>query len=100
MARSRIRWHPEARHDIARLAEFLRHKYPEAAARAVRIIMDGVTLLEAAPRLGRPMADGTPRREFTVNFGTGAYILRCIMDDDDTILILRIKHSREERTGE
>lgn len=98
MARSRIRWHPDARDDIVRLRDFLRSKYPEAAARAVRTIMDGATLLESAPRLGRPMADGTERRELSVNFGSGAYILRYIVEEDDTLVILRVKHSREQRS--
>lgn len=97
MARTGIKWHPAARSDIARLAEFLRGKQPGAAARAMRTIMDGATLLESAPRLGRPLLDGTDRRELSVNFGAGAYILRYLVVEEETILILRVRHSREER---
>lgn len=43
------------------------------------------------------MADGTERRELSVNFGSGAYILRYIVEEDDTLVILRMKHSREQR---
>ena len=99
MAGSRIKWHPDTREDIARLTTFLRKKQPEAAVRAARTIMDGATLLGSAPYLGRPMGDGTGRRELSISFGAGAYILRYMLDDENTtVLILRVRHSKENST--
>lgn len=90
-------WRARARFDVERLYDFLAEKYPEAAARAARTIMEAETLLNASPRLGRPLADGTGRRELSLSFGAGAYVLRYVVKDDETVIILRVWHNREWR---
>ena len=92
-------WRARARLDVERLYAFLWEKSPQAAQRAAQAILEGATLLEAAPRLGRPMADGTERRELFLSFGAGAYVVRYMLKDDDTVVILRVWHSKEQRRG-
>jgi len=92
-----IKWHPRAVADLDRLREFLFANNPIAATRAVRVIIQGVTLLEKAPNLGRPMADGSKRRELFMSFGMGSYVLR-YFTKENCVIIVRVWHSREDRT--
>lgn len=91
-------WRERARKDVEELYGFLYEKLPQAAQRAARLILEGATLLEASPKLGRPLSDGTGRRELVLSFGTGAYILRYMLTDEGIAVILRVRHSREQRT--
>jgi plasmid stabilization system protein ParE len=96
MARVEVR--SRARADLERLARFLWEKgEEEAAARALAKIAAGMELLTFSPRLGKPLGDKTGRRELFITFGAGAYILRYMLKDEDTVVILRVKHSREQR---
>jgi plasmid stabilization system protein ParE len=92
-----VKWLPEALDDLERLFEFLREKNPDAAARAAQTILDGASLLVTSPRLGRPMPDRTGRRELFVPFASGAYVLRYMLEQDKTPVIIRVWHSRELR---
>jgi plasmid stabilization system protein ParE len=92
-----VKWLPEALDDLERLFAFLREKNPDAAARAAQAILDGANLLVTSPRLGRPMPDKTGRRELFVPFASGAYVLRYIVEREDTAVIIRVWHSRELR---
>lgn len=91
-----IVWLPEALADVARLRAFLEDKNPSAAARAAQTLRDGAKLLRGFPELGRPMNDDTGRRELFLAFGSGAYVLRYMLDGD-AVVILRVWHSRENR---
>ncbi len=93
----KLRWLPAAFQDIERLYKFLVEKNPKAAAQAMEIILDGAEGLEDMPEIGRPMNDGTGRRECYLPFGTGAYVLRYRLDGE-AIVIIRVWHSREHRT--
>ena len=92
-----VKWLPEALDDLERLFVFLREKNPSAAARAAQTILDGAHLLLTSPRLGRPMPDQTQRREMFIPFASGAYVLRYMLEDDTTPVIIRVWHSRESR---
>ncbi len=92
----KLRWLPAAFQDIERLYEFLVEKNPRAAARAMEVILDGADNLENMPELGRPMSDGTDRREYYLPFGAGTYVLRYQLDGK-VIVIIRVWHSRERR---
>jgi plasmid stabilization system protein ParE len=94
---ARLKWLPEAIKDIERLYNFLKEKDTEAAKRAAYKILEGSTLLRASPRLGRPMNDNTERRELSVAFGAGSYVLRYVFESDDVVTIIRVWHSRENR---
>ena len=93
---SQIVWLPEALADVERLHGFLLGKDAGAAARAAAVILDGVRNLKKHPQLGRPMPDETGRRELFVAFGAGAYVLR-YMHHGDTVVVVRVWHSRENR---
>lgn len=73
-----LRWLPEAVADLDRLFRFLKEKNPPAARRAAGTIRKGADLLRSAPEIGRPMADGTGRRELVIPFASGGYVLRAI----------------------
>ena len=93
---TRVLWLPEALDDVERLHDFLIRKDPAAAARAVRTILNGAVRLQEQPELGRPLADGTDRREIVVPFGAGAYVLRYRIDRESAVII-RVWHNRETR---
>ncbi len=94
---SEIKWLPEALAGIERLYEFLNSKNPQAAMRAADLILQSADLLHINPAIGRPMADDTGRREWFISFGAGAYVLRYILADENTVVIIRVWHSRESR---
>lgn len=90
----KLRYLPRAYADIERLDAFLRHKDAAAADRAVDLIHDSARSLKTASGKGRPLSKGV--RELIVRFGQGAYILRYRIDDaSNTIIIARVRHSRE-----
>lgn len=82
--------------DIDRLYNFLFEKNEDAAANAAQVVLKGSLLLEESPRLGRPMADGTQRRELFIPFGSGFYVLRYFLASD-VVVIVRVWHGREDR---
>ena len=92
-----LKWLPEALDDLERVFAFLRDKNPAAAARAAQTTLGGAELLLTSPRLGRPMPDRTQRRELFIPFASSAYMLRCMLEDDDTPVIIRVWHSQEVR---
>lgn len=94
---STLKWLPEALDDLERLFAFLQEKSPDAAARAAQTILEGADLLLTSPRLGCLMPDATQRRELFIPFASGAYVLRYILEEDDTPIIIRVWHSRELR---
>ena len=95
---SQIKWLPEALADVERLYTFLYEKSPAAAARAAKAILDGAGFLKSIPDIGRPMDDDTGRREWIISFGAGAFVLRYLRDENDTVVIIRVWHSKENRT--
>jgi toxin ParE1/3/4 len=96
MAKAKVVWRERALEDISRLYDFLFEKNQEAARKAAQIILRGSSLLEDTPRLGRPMADGTERRELFIPFGSGFYVLRYFLANN-TVVIVRVWHGREDR---
>lgn len=96
MTTAKIVWRERALEDISRLYDFLFEKNEEAAKKAARVILRGSSLLEDSPKLGRPMADGTERRELFIPFGSGFYVLRYFLTSD-TVVIVRVWHGREGR---
>lgn len=94
---ARIKWLPEAIQDFERLYFFLLDKDSEAAKRAALNILSGSEILKLTPRIGRPMPDDGNRRELFMAFGAGAYVIRYKLEDENTVVILRVWHSRENR---
>jgi plasmid stabilization system protein ParE len=96
---ARVKWLPEAIVDFERLYYFLLDKDFDAANKAASNIVHGTALLETTPRIGRPMEDDKNRRELFVSFGAGAYVIRYRLEsnENETVVIVRIWHSRERR---
>jgi plasmid stabilization system protein ParE len=90
-----LRWLSEALSDMVRLHRFLHEASPDAARRAAATILAGADQLQEHPHIGRPMEDG--RREWFIPFGVGAYVLRYRLDTDETPVVIRVWHSREDR---
>jgi plasmid stabilization system protein ParE len=93
---SQVVWLPSALEDVIRLRSFLEDKSPEAANRVAAVIRSGAKMLADFPAIGRPMNDGTGRRELFLPFGTGNYVLRYKVDHE-IVVIIRAWHSRENR---
>ena len=92
-----VEWLTQALADVERLYNFLEDKNPEIAKRAAARIKHGTLLLEDSPHIGRPMPGETSRRELFITFGAGAYVLRYMLEDNNTVVIIRVWHSRENR---
>lgn len=85
-----------ARHDLWRLAEFLREaNAPAASARAVRTLAAALRSLETLAERGRRSHDGY--RELVVPFGRRAYIVEYRVEGE-LVFVVRIFHSLEDRS--
>lgn len=92
-----VKWLPEALADIERLHAFLFERNTDAAARAMRVILDGANMIKAFAYIGKRTDDDTGRREFFTSFSSGAYVLRYYVEDNKCAVIIRVWHSREKR---
>jgi len=94
----RIVWASDTKEDFARLNDFLIPFNEDVARRAVNSIREGPKVLADFPDRGRPMNDGTGRRELFIRFGQRGYVLRYKADKDAGLVkILRVWHSLEDR---
>lgn len=90
------RWLKEASEDFNRLHSFLEAKDIRVAKRAALTVLKGVQILENSPEIGRPRPDGSKLRELFLSFGSGAYVIRYMIENEH-VVITRIWHSREDR---
>jgi plasmid stabilization system protein ParE len=92
---SHVIWTPSALSDVQRLRRFLAAKSPDAAARAVKAIRQGVQVLTLQPAIGRPVAEmDTEFREWLVDFGDSGYVLLYRYNGQSAVL-LAVRHQRE-----
>lgn len=94
-----IEWLPGATRDVARLREFIKKDNPLAAKKAGQRILSAVKILIKNPEAGIPSPDEDCGvfRDLCAPFGQGGYAIRYRVDQY-TILIVRVWHSREERS--
>jgi len=91
----RLIWSPAALQDVQRLHRFLAPKNPAAAARAVRAIREGMRVIEAQPRAGRPVDRMDPEyREWIIGFGESGYLVLYRLEGEVAV-ILAVRHQRE-----
>lgn len=90
----RLQWSRKALSDVVRLHEFLAGANAAAAARTVKSLVRAPADLVAHPRIGERIEEFNPRevRRLQVGHYEMRYDIR-----DDTITILRIWHTRENR---
>ena len=95
----RLIWLTEALIDLNRLRDFVWVNNPTAATKAAKRILDVANKLTAHPLLGRPVTniDHPQFRDFFIPFGKAGYVLRYTVTDEAVILV-KIWHSRENRT--
>ena len=92
--RHRVNVTPEARADLFRLNLFLANQSPNAARRAMDAIDSGLRSLARMPaRARRTSAD---LHTFPIRFGQSGYLVQFRVRDD-TVVIARIHHMREDR---
>ena len=89
-----IKWSPEARADIDRLADFAAEQDPILADEIEQELSEAPKRLLHFPHRGRPLSGFEPRevREHRV----GAYLLRYEVAGAHTV-VLRFFHAREDR---
>ncbi len=92
--RHRVIVTPEARADLFRLNTFLANQSLRAARRAMDTIDAGLRSLTRMPARARRISDDL--HEFDIRFGQSGYVVQFRVKDD-TVLIARIYHMREER---
>jgi len=88
----------KADEDLERLFEFLEEKNPLAAQKAMLAIDEGIKTLLQSPYIGATQRKNPAQREHYVTFGRASYVLRYRIDEaKDTLVVIRIWHSRESR---
>lgn len=92
----KIVYHDKAREDIMRLVNFLMESDVDAALAILGIIGDGVFVLQNHPEIGRP-TESDVLRELVISRGRTGYIALYEFDQlRELVLILRVKHQRED----
>ena len=93
---SEIAWLPGASRDVARLRDFIKSENPRAAQRASKRIVEGVNILQESPEAGVPVEDLIDYRDLMLTFGAGEYIIRYRQEAANRIVIVRVRHSKED----
>ncbi len=93
---SEIAWLPGATKDVDRLRNFIKSENPRAAQRAAKRIIEGVNILQENPEAGVPVESLMDYRDLMLTFGAGKYIIRYRQEAENRIVIVRIRHSKEE----
>lgn len=90
----KVQWTSKALSDLARLYDFLAPVNRNAAARTVQALTAAPMRLADHPRLGERLEEFRPRevRRSLV----GSYEIRYEIQDE-TIIVLRLWHAREDR---
>ncbi len=93
-----INWLPGALQDTARIREFLRKENPLVIKKASQRILSAIDILTKNPEAGMPSSDEDCEafRDLYAPFGRGGYTIRYRFKQQ-TIIIVRVWHSREER---
>ena len=94
---AQVIWRRTAIEDLRRLFYFLYEKDQSAANKAASAIKQGALRFETTPRIGCPIPDKTNRRELFIPFGARFYVIRYFLESSETVIIVRIWHSREDR---
>jgi plasmid stabilization system protein ParE len=92
----KIVFHASAQQDIARLVDFLIETDIDAALATFDIIDDGISLLKNHPEIGRPTEEDS-LRELVISRGSTGYVALYAFDElRELVIVLRVKHQRED----
>jgi len=81
--------------DLEQLTDFLLERFPADAVHTVDLITDALIILEAHPRIGRPV--GSALRELVISRGKTGYLALYEYDETaDLCLVLAVRHQREQ----
>lgn len=89
----RIRYTPEAIHDLGRLREFIEVKNPVAAQRVAREILLGIDKLKVFPKMGVQVLRA-PQPALVRDLFIGNYTVRYMITKQE-LIILRLWHGKE-----
>ena len=90
-----IVWLPSAIKDVGRLRSFIKSENPRAAQRAAKRIIEGVNILRENPEAGVPVEGLIDYRVLMLTFGAGEYIIRYRRETANRVVIVRVRHSKE-----
>jgi len=93
---SQIVWLPGASRDVPRLRNFIKSENPRAAQRAAKRIVEGVNILQENPESGVLVENLIDYRDLMLTFGAGEYIIRYRRETASRVVIVRVRHSKEE----
>ena len=80
--------------DLDRLYEFLAAEDPVAADAVADLILEGISVLERHPLIGRPA--GEALRELVISRGRSGYVaLYQYFEAEDVVMVVALKHQRE-----
>ena len=86
----------EALSDLERIFDFNAERDPASSLLHVAKIQSAVLLLEAHPKIGRPISRGAALRELVISYGNTGYIaLYEHSTVEDLIRVVAIRHQRE-----
>ncbi|PHR99464.1 MAG: plasmid stabilization system [Oceanobacter sp.] len=91
-----IVWLPSATSDVVRLRDFIKSDNPRAAQRAAERIIEGINILQANPEAGMPVENLVDYKDLVLSFGAGEYIIRYRQELANRVVIVRVRHSKEE----
>lgn len=90
---------PRALDDLERLATFLSARSQRQARDTAPLILEGLHALERHPLVGRLVEHGL--RELLISRGRTGYVALYRFDPvGDRVLVLRVRHQREEGFGD
>jgi len=94
--KTQLIWEYGAVEDLTKIRKFIEPHNTKAAFNAAQRILQAAELLLENPYLGRPLEDMPEFHELIIPFGQRGYVMRYRVDQQ-TIIILRIWHARENR---
>ncbi len=89
----KIRYTPEAIHDLDRLREFIEIKNPVASQRVAKELLLGIDKLKVFPKMGVRVLRA-PQPELVRDLFIGSYTVRYLIAKEE-LIILRIWHGKE-----
>lgn len=85
--------------DLTRLTDFLLESDKNTATKALKLIEDGLLILNQHPLIGRPVDTGqrveSHLRELVISYGKTGYVALYSIEDHEEIWVLTIRHQRE-----